>query len=175
MRENRSHAWSLLLGGLLSVTTLAVYAFILLWHGRPDPLRSLAYNSPIAFVFLVLAIDVAIRAVRAPETFGTDEWPTVVAWVFGATVLYLRLVEKSVEISGHMVWLPLLSAQAWARGFPRWFVGIAVGSTLAALYMKIAIFGGPSGIPGTVIGIVVAAAFLGMEMKVRTRRAARGE
>ena len=57
-----------------------------------------------------------------------------------------------------MVWLPLLTIQAWVYGFPTWFVLTGVLSILWALGLKLLVFGGPSGIPGTIVGVVLAAA-----------------
>jgi hypothetical protein len=55
-----------------------------------------------------------------------------------------------------MAWLPLLTAQSVLSGFPPWFSIFAGSATLGALYMKVAVFRGPSGVPGAVVGLMLA-------------------
>jgi hypothetical protein len=133
---------------------MAVYGAGLIVKGREDMPRALSYNAPIAFLFLVLAADLALL-VSTRKSVRADLW-TLAIWALAFVLLFLRLGAKTLEVSGHMVWLPLLTAQSWLYGFPRWFVCVGVLSTLWALGLKILVFGGPSGVPGTIVGALLA-------------------
>lgn len=151
--------WALITGGVTASGIIVAYGIALAIRGRQDAIRAIAYNGPIAFVFLSVACELALRAVGVPfADFVRRHMVTFVVWAVGVLVLVLRLGTKSVEVSGHMAWLPLLAMQAHLHGFPRWFVGLAVASTAFALYLKLAVFGGPSGLPGTAVGLFLAAA-----------------
>lgn len=148
---------ALTIGSALSVTLLVVYTLLLVAGGRNDVLRSLLYNGPIAFVFLVLLSELIVLARhRTVAAVIRSHAITLLAWSLAATMLALRLGPTRLEISGHMTWAPLLAADAWIRGFPAWFVSVAVLGALAAAYLKFAVFAGPSGGPGLVAGGVLA-------------------
>jgi hypothetical protein len=152
---------ALLLGSAFWLMGLGAYATTVVLRGRPSAITALLYNAPVAFVFLVLAIHLAVQMLRMGirEFVGAQVW-TLVVWAIGGVVLYLRLVAKSIEVSGHMAWLPLLTAQSVTSGFPMWFSIVAGTSTLAAFYMKVELFRGPSGVPGAVVGLALATALL---------------
>jgi hypothetical protein len=128
----------------------------------------MAYNGPIAFIFLTLVFDLGLRARRLGlPAFLRAHRTTLTLWALGAGILYLRLVSKSIEVSGHIAWLPLLTVQAWLHGLPRWFLVFSLLSTGVALYLKLAVFRGPSGIPGLVVGSALA---LALVSAARTKR-----
>ncbi|HJU43791.1 MAG TPA: hypothetical protein VJ691_13280 [Vicinamibacterales bacterium] len=81
-------------------------------------------------------------------------------WIVGFIVLFLRLVAKNVEISGHMTWLPIHTAQSLVLKMPAWFIGVAAASTVAAIWQKFVEFRGPSGLPGLMLGVGLALAIL---------------
>ena len=154
MRETST---ALAVGGTMWLFVISVYWAALMARGRSDLAIALLYNAPVAFLFLVLLAHMAIRALRLGVTsflrlFGG----TLLIWVVGAIILYLRLVSKSLEVSGHLAWLPLLTVQSWLHGFPSWVVALGVLSIASALYLKLAVFQGPSGIPGLVAGVLLA-------------------
>ena len=154
---------ALALGGLAWLVLMCAYALALVVKGRPDAATAFAYNAPIAFVFLVVVARMLLDGVRSGLAgFLRAHGGTLVVWTIGFAVLYFRLIAKNVEISGHMAWLPLLTTQAWLAGFPAWFIIVGVLSTVEALYLKLTVFGGPSGIPGTVVGLVLAATLVGL-------------
>lgn len=150
------------------IPLLGTYGLTLLIRGRADALTALSYNGPIAYVFLTLVFDLALRAWRLglPE-FLRAHRTTLTLWALGVAVLYLRLVSKSIDVSGHITWLPLLTVQAWLHGLPRWFLVFSLLSTAVAFYLKLFEFRGPSGIPGAVVGSVLALALLSAS---RTKR-----
>src|SRR5262249_49602750 len=103
-----------LIAAACAMPLLGAYAFALLIRGRADALTAIAYNGPIAFIFLTLVLDLVLRARRLGlPAFLRAHGTTLVVWLLGAAVLYLRLVSKSIEVSGHIAWLPLLTVQAW--------------------------------------------------------------
>lgn len=88
-------------------------------------------------------------------------------WATGFWILYLRLISKTLEVSGHLAWLPLLTAQARLLGFPLWVVGVGIGATLSTAYLKFAVFQGPSGRPGILVGLILMTALLVTGSRVR--------
>ena len=152
---------SVVLGGVASILIIGVYVAGLLANERADVFRALLYNAPIAFLFLVLAAEATLRVFAVgPRRALAERSAIAMVWLLGAIILYLRLVSRSVEISGHMVWLPLLVAHAFVLGFPRWFMAIAVLAFVVAAWLKFAVFRGPSGAPGLIIGAVLSLALL---------------
>ena len=149
-----------LIGGTILWEILALmYVNELLASGRPDMGLALAYNLPVFFLFLVVASALAIRLGRlGPSRFVRTHFAALLIWGIGLLVLYLRLVAKTVEISGHLAWLPLLTVQTWVLGLPSWVGAVGVAATLSAAYLKFAVFQGPSGAPGLMVGLVLAGA-----------------
>lgn len=148
---------ALVVGSVAWVGVAGLYTAGLLAKGRTDIARGLLYNLPIAFLFLVLATHLVIGAVRlGPLRFGKGHAGILLVWALGGLVLYLRLISKSLEVSGHLAWLPLLTAQAWTLGLPVWLIGFGAAATLSAAYLKFVVFQGPSGGPGLVVGLLLA-------------------
>jgi len=144
---------ALIIGSALCLALLPVYSFALIRRDRTDVLTALGYNGPIAFVFLVLVSDLIVLArYHTATAVIRSHAVTLIAWSIAATLLLLRLGPSRMEISGHMTWAPLLATDAWIRGFPAWFVAVAMLGAAAAVYLKLAVFGGPSGWPGLVAG-----------------------
>ena len=150
----------------LAIGSLLWAAVMLAYGARhagssPHPALSVFYNAPIAFLFLIHATNLFFRfAEWGLVRFLQREFVTLLLWAIGGAVLYLRLVTKTVEVSGHLAWLPMLSAQSWCSRFPRWVFALSVLALLSAVFLKFAIFRGPSGIPGSVAGILLAGGFL---------------
>jgi hypothetical protein len=129
------------------------------------------YNGPIAFVFLVLVSELVVLARhRTTSAVIRSHAVTLVAWSIAAILLVLRLGPSRIEISGHMTWAPLLAADAWIRGFPASFVTLALLGAVAAAYLKLAVFGGPSGGPGLVAGGILAGILVFCSAVERRRR-----
>jgi hypothetical protein len=129
------------------------------------------YNAPIAFLFLVSVAYLVLQGVRVgPVAALRAHMVTIALWTAGFVLLYLRLVAKAVEVSGHLAWLPMLTAQLWLWRFPAWVIGFGLLSTLVALYMKLAMFGGPSGLPGLAAGLLLATTLVALN-QMREQRA----
>ena len=155
-RVTATQRTALLVGSALSLTLLIVYTLLLIRRDRTDVLRSLVYNGPIAFVLLVLVSDLVVdarhgtpSAVVRSQCCHTDRVVDS-GYSAGASTWSSR-----IEISGHMTWAPLLAADAWIREFPAWFVTVAMLGAVAAAYLKLGGFGGPSGWLGLVAGAVL--------------------
>lgn len=152
---------ALAIGAAAWTGLMGLYAAALFLTGRTDVVRALAYNAPIAFLFLVIVARLAIESVRLdPGPFIRANTGAFAVWAIGFVVLYLRLVSKTLEVSGHMVWLPLLTAHAWVLGLPMWVLGVGIAATLSTAYLKFAVFQGPSGGPGLLVGLVLMMALL---------------
>ena len=161
---------ALVVGTAAWIGVAGLYTAGLLAKGRTDVVRGLLYNLPIAFLFLVLAAQLLIRAVRlGPSHFVKSHAGILIVWALGGLVLYLRLISKSLEVSGHLAWLPVLTAQAWTLGLPAWLIGIGAAATLSAAYLKFVVFQGPSGGPGLIVGLLLATALV---VSSRARRTA---
>jgi len=148
---------SLWLGAALWTFVMATYGIGLMTKGRAGAATSFLYNAPVAFLFSVLCVYLLLQVGRLGVfDFGRSYGGTVLVWFAGLCVLYLRLVSRSLEVSGHLAWLPMLTLQAWLLGFPIWLVATGGGATLLAAYMKFAVFRGPSGVPGLITGALLA-------------------
>ena len=163
------------IGGALWVLVAVVYTAALAVRARADIGRALLYNLPIALLFLVVLACLCVRAARlGPAQFLREHWAALAVWVVGFGILYLRLVSKSVEVSGHLAWLPFLTVQAWALGLPLWLVGLGLVGTVTTGYLKFAVFQGPSGVPGVVAGLLLALAIAVSERaRMNSRRTTR--
>jgi hypothetical protein len=129
---------------------------------------SLLYNAPIAFLFLIVLTHMTLQAARLGVSgFVRAHGSTMAVWMVGVAILYLRLVSKNIEVSGHLAWLPLLTAQLWTSRFPTWLVVVGAVATVAAMYMKFFMFRGPSGVPGLIAGVILGAALLIFQTRSR--------
>ncbi len=148
-------------GGAAALAFVAAYALGLTIRRRPDVLVALVYNAPVASLFLVSLAYLVVQGVRGGLSAALRAHAgTLLIWTVGFVVLYLRLVSKSVEVSGHLTWLPMLTAQLWVWRFPTAVVAFGACSALVAVYLKMAVFQGPSGIPGLVAGLSLATGVL---------------
>jgi hypothetical protein len=153
-------------GGGVWFVIIGVYAASLATQRPGNMALPLLYNAPIGFIFLVLLAHMTLKLLQlGPLQFLRANVVLVALWVVGAALLYLRLISKSVEVSGHLAWLPLLTVQLWVSAFPRWMITIGIISTLSVIYLKFAIFRGPSGLPGLIAGVILAAALVLLRSK----------
>jgi len=163
---------SLAFGGAAWIVVMAVYAVGLIIQGRENVAIGLAYNAPIALLFLVLAAEIAIYLVlNGMRRTLADRGPMLALWLFGFLVLFLRLVTPRIEVSGHMTWLPMLSAQSFVLRFPSWLTAFGIAGTLFAAWLKFAVFRGPSGAPGLVVGISLALVLLIVSRRIHRENA----
>jgi hypothetical protein len=161
---------SLAFGGAAWLLVMAAYAFGLITQGQENVAIGLAYNAPIALLFLVLAAEIAIYFLaHGVRRTLADRGLMLALWVFGCLILFLRLVTPKIEVSGHMTWLPLLSAQSFVLRFPAWLTVLGLAATMFAAWLKFAVFRGPSGGPGLLIGIGLA-----LLLMIVSRRGSRG-
>src|SRR5512145_2875011 len=110
LRARDSAVLSLGLGLGSAAWLLLVVALLL--RGRSLPWFSLSYNIPITLAFGAMATHAMAAALRlGPRRFVATHAGMITAWTLGALVLYLRLVDRSIDVSGHMSWGVLLCAQ----------------------------------------------------------------
>ena len=161
IRTSLPTQFAVIAGTVLTIVVVSLYAIGLVLSGKPDAMRQVFYNAPIAFVFSVLAIEfVLIWSRQGWRGLIRSRGASLLTWLVATIVLLLRLGPTRIDVSGHLTWLPMLTADAWVRGLPVWFLGWAAAATGLAIYLKFGVFGGPSGPPGILTGSVLAAVLL---------------
>ena len=136
-------AWAL----LLSVSYI---------RARPVPWFSISYNLPITLAFAGLVTHVVLSAValgrpRAISAYG----PIALVWCGGAVLLFLRLVTKSIDVSGHMTWAILMGVHCLVERLPAWFTSFVWLIAIQVLLLKLLVLGGQSGQYGLLAGGVL--------------------
>ncbi len=145
-------------GLLLGCLAWCGMAALLLVRGKSIPWFSFWYNMPITLVFGSMALHLAASALHPPRPHLLARHAgVIVAWTLGATVLWFRLVSKSIDISGHMCWAVLLGIQCHVFGLPWWFIIIVWAVATQVLLLKLLVLGGSSGQSGLVAGLVLGA------------------
>jgi|GEM_PF-6493446 len=115
------------------------------------------YNIPITTIFAVYALELFLSTFIPPSREKIlNNVPYLIVWGIGFVQLYLRLVSKSIDISGHMTWAGLMIAHSVLRGFPWWMHLLALGVWLHAAYFNYILWENTSGENGTILGIVLA-------------------
>jgi hypothetical protein len=166
--------------GLILGVALAALAWLALIAAfslgdRAIPWPSVIYNFPITVVFTGLVSHMAHAALLlGPNRFLRAYTPLGIVWFLGAILLYLRLVMKSVDISGHMSWSVLMGAQCLIQRLPLWFTLAAWAVVLQVLHVKFVVYGGYNGHKGLAAGIGLAilvwlAALGRADLRYRTR------
>jgi hypothetical protein len=126
---------------------------------RPIPWSSVTYNVPITLVFSGLLLYIALDVlVLGPRRFLAAYAPLGVVWGLGVLVLYLRLVTRSTEISGHMSWSVVMGVQCAAQHMPAWFVASSWLVVLHIAFLKFVAWGGHSGHKGLLVGAILGMA-----------------
>ena len=150
---------------LLTGIVIATAFWIFVWYfkirhqsGWVPSIRGLWYNIPISFVFIILLCDLLFDSVKRPVLNSlTSNWPYFLVWIAGFLQLYFRLVEKSINVSGHMTWLTLLFAHSIFRSLPVTFVLFVAAVWLHAAYFNFFLFtSASSGLNGTLFGIFLS-------------------
>ncbi len=150
---------SLLLGFLSTIVVWALFWFLgshyTGWSATP---MGLLYNVPISFPFFVLCWDMifSFRDVTFLEGLRSNA-AYMVVWIVGLSVLYLRLVTRTVTISGHMTWLMVMPVYSYLRKLPISFTLFILLITAQAGYFNFAIFpSNRSGFCGVYFGFLLS-------------------
>jgi hypothetical protein len=140
-----------------------------LWmRGHAGSGFSVFYNLPISVLFIgLLAHEGWMCRTQGARVYLKRHAPVVIVWVLGFVVLYLRLIAKSVDVSGHMTWALIMAAQCYAYRLPGWFCALVAGVCLQVLGLKVFWLGGVSVYWGLLAGGVLGA---GMILGVRMGR-----
>jgi hypothetical protein len=137
-------------------------------HGHPLSSFTLLYNVPISAIFAGLGTALAL------EASSSCDWgayvPLAAVWGLGLAVLYLRLVTKTIDVSGHMTWAVLIGLECLAERRPVWFTGFAWAVAAFVLGLKWLVLGGRSGSFGLVAGLALG----GLAALAAPRRAGHG-
>ena len=127
-------------------------------RGRAIPWFSVSYNLPISLAFAALCAHMAVSALalgrrRAIAAYG----PIALVWCAGAALLFMRLVTKSIDVSGHMSWAMLMGVQCFVERLPRWFTAFVWLIAAHVLFLKLFVLGGYSGQYGLLAGAILGA------------------
>ena len=150
--DERSTGAILATGAFLGVLAWLALLVLLLMRERPPSAFSVFYNLPISVTFSALAAHLVASLVRAPASYAREHYPLLIAWGLGGVLLFLRLVVKTTEVSGHATWSILMAAQAEAYQLPVVFRCIAWAVVLQVLLLKWLVLGGSSGLLGLAAG-----------------------
>lgn len=133
--------------------------------GRSLPWFSVSYNLPITLAFSGLAAHSVLTALALPRESATKAYgPIALVWCAGGVLLFLRLVTKSIDVSGHMSWAILMAVQCAVERLPMWFTAFVWLVAAHVLFLKVFVLGGQSGQYG-----VLAGGVLGASLWVATR------
>jgi hypothetical protein len=141
-----------------------------LWmRGHGDAGFSVFYNLPISVAGIGLCAHEGWMARRlGVRRYLREHGPVMVVWGLGLVVLYLRLITKSVDVSGHMTWALIMGAQCLAYRLPGWFCALAVLVFLQVLGLKLLLLGGWSVYWGLLVGGALGALMWGWRKGIRT-------
>ena len=116
-----------------------------------------SYNVPITTILAVYALELFFSTFTPPiREKIVNNASYLIIWGIGFFQLYLRLVSKSIDMSGHMTWAGLMIAHSFLREFPWWMHLLAVGVWLHAAYFNFILWENTSGENGTILGIILA-------------------
>jgi hypothetical protein len=146
---------------LVLVAWVAVLAMAAV-RGRSVPWFSIGYNLPITLAFGAFATNLVVVAFTlGGRRFLSLHGPVILVWSLGAMVLFLRLVTKSIDVSGHMAWAVLMSVQCVVENMPRWFTAFVWCIAVQILLLKAFVLGGRSGAWGLLAGVVLSVVLAG--------------
>lgn len=168
----RSVATAQTLGLLLGLGAWAALIAGSFLSGRAVPWDSVGYNLPLTVIFLAFIMGEAqrVRLLRLRQ-YAVSQTATLVTWSLGLVLLYLRVVTKDVEVSGHVVWCCILMTHGYRSGAPAWLMLLTMGVTLQVLFLKAFVLGGMSGLYGLIAGGVLSAVYLMLDLRFRARSA----
>src|SRR5262249_10913200 len=145
------------LSAFATVGASAGWIGLRLLHGHLVPWFGLFYNLPIALAFVTLAAEVLLSAVGLTGyAFARRYRGILIAWGLGVALLYLRLVTKSIDVSGHAAWSVLMLAHAITLRAPFWLVAYLLAVLVQVLALKWIVLGGHSGLHGLLAGLLLA-------------------
>jgi len=128
-----------------------------LLHGKAIPWFGVFYNVPILLAFLTLGAEILFSAWRLPRVAFLTRYRAILAvWAVGAALLYLRLVTRSIDVSGHAAWSVLMLAHAAALEAPVWLLAGLLVVLAQVIALKWLVLGGDSGAYGLLAGLLLA-------------------
>ncbi len=138
------------------VAALIAWAGMLVWlamRKHQGTGFSIFYNMPISVAFIGLcAHEMWMCRELGVRRYVREHAPVMAVWCAGLVVLYLRLITKSVDVSGHMTWALVMMAQCYCYRLPGWFCMLVGAVFLQVLGLKLFLLGGWSGYWGMLVG-----------------------
>lgn len=158
-REGGPDSWGLGAGVIAACVAWVGMVVWLRMRGHGDAAFSVFYNLPISVAFLGLcAHEVWMARTLGMRRYLREHAPVLMVWALGFVVLYLRLISKSVDVSGHMTWALIMAGQCAAYRLPGWFCALVGLVALQVLGLKMFVLGGVSGYWGLLVGGVLGGA-----------------
>jgi len=112
-------------------------------RGQAIPWFSVSYNVPISVAFAALCAHLALSAIAlGPRRAIAAYAPIALVWTAGAALLFMRLVTKSIDVSGHMSWAILMGVQCFVERLPLWFTTFVWLIAAHVLFLKLFVLGG---------------------------------
>jgi hypothetical protein len=149
--------------GLLLGAAICASAWCLLLiasHARGHAISwfSVSYNLPISLAFAALCAHMALSALTLGRREAIAAYgPIALVWCAGAALLFMRLVTKSIDVSGHMSWAILMGVQCFVERLPRWFTAFVWLIAAHVPFLKLFVLGGYSGQYGLLAGGILGA------------------
>src|SRR5262245_31220147 len=104
----------LLVGAAIGAGAWCLLLIASVARGRAILWFSVSYNLPISLAFAALCAHMALSAIALGRREAVAAYgPIALVWCAGAILLFLRLVTKSVDVSGHMSWALLMGTQCF--------------------------------------------------------------
>lgn len=111
------------------------------------------YNIPISILFAILGLELLVSILPPIKARLLAQLPFIFIWLIGFAQLYLRLIERNINISGHLTWLTMMLAHSLIRRIPPWFIALIVLIWVKCLYFYFNVMASPhDGIMGILFG-----------------------
>ncbi len=128
----------------------------ILFRGWSVSPAGLVYNIPIFIVFTLVMWEL-LTSLKWDRKVLLGISPYLIIWVLIFILLYFRVIQKSIPISGHITSLTLMISQGVLRKYPTWLMGIVALVFLEAIYFNFWLFpSAKTGIYGLVTGSTLA-------------------
>ncbi|GMT48630.1 MAG: hypothetical protein IEMM0008_0169 [bacterium] len=116
----------------------------------------LLYNIPIFIVFFIVMWELLIP-IKWDRKVILKISPYLAIWTFILILLYFRVVQKSIPISGHITSLTLMIGQGIMRKYPTWLMSLVIFVFFEAVYFNFWLFpSAKGGIYGLITGSALA-------------------
>ncbi len=149
---------TLILSSLITPIIWIILWYTILKHssGWINSSSGYLYNIPITYILIILTIDLSL-SFQFSRQWLVLHGAILMAWFTGLILLYFRLIDQSLEASGHMIWHLIFIVHLIIKQYPKWFLIIIVLIAVKDLYFNLYIFpSNHTGINGLLIGVLLS-------------------